>query len=84
MRFHRSTIAGMVVAGLLALLVLGPVSFAVLSIRSTPQSTGATTGAWITVGIVLLLVVAAAAAAGGALVAAARRVFGRKHRSPSS
>ena len=84
MRFHRSTIAGMVVAGLLAFLVLGPVSFAVLSMRSTPQSTGATTGAWITVGIVLVLVVAAAAAAGGALVAVARRVFGRKDRRPSS
>jgi threonine/homoserine/homoserine lactone efflux protein len=67
----------MIVAGLLALVVLGPVSFAVLSLRSTPESSGATAGAWITVGIVLALVVAGAAAAGGALVALVRRGLGR-------
>lgn len=65
----------MVTAGLLAFAVLGPVSFAVLSLRSTPQSHGASAGAWITVGVLLLAVVAAAAAAGGALVAGARRLL---------
>lgn len=84
MRFHRSTIIGMVVAGLLALLVLGPVSFAVLSMRSTPESTGATAGAWIIVGIMVLLMVAAAAAAGGTFVAAVRRVYHRMNRRTSS
>lgn len=84
MRFHKSTIIGMGVAGLLALLVLGPVSFAILSIRSTPESTGATTGAWIIVGIMVLLMVAAAAAAGGVLVAAVRRVYHRMNRRTSS
>jgi hypothetical protein len=84
MRLHRSTIIGMAVAGLLAFLVLGPISYAVLSMRSTPQSTGATAGAWITIVIVLALVVAGAAAAGGALVALARRVRRRMNRRPSS
>jgi threonine/homoserine/homoserine lactone efflux protein len=65
----------MITAGLLALALLGPVSFAVLSMRSTSESRGASAGAWIVVGILLVLVVAAAAAAGGALVAGARRVL---------
>lgn len=82
MRFRRSTVAGMLVAGLLALLVLGPIAFAVLSLRSTPESSGATTGAWITVALVLALVVAGAAAAGGALVVLGRRMLAR--RRPSS
>ena len=84
MRFHRSTIIGMVVAGGLAFLVLGPVSFAVLSLRSTQESTGATAGAWIIVGIMVPLMVAAAAAAGGVLVAAVRRVHHRMNRRTSS
>ncbi|HST61544.1 MAG TPA: hypothetical protein VLK84_22750 [Longimicrobium sp.] len=84
MRFHRSTVIGIIVAGLIALLVLGPISFAVLSLRSTPESNGATAGAWITIAIVLALVVAAAAAAGGALVAVVRRMLGRRSRRPSS
>lgn len=80
MRFHRSTKIGMVTAGLLALALLGPVSFAVLSLRSTPESSGASTGAWIVVGILLALVVAAAAAAGGALVAFTRWLYRRRAR----
>jgi hypothetical protein len=84
MRFHRSTVIGMIVAGLLALVVLGPVSFAVLSLRSTPESGGATAGGWITVAIVLALVVAAAAAAGEMLVAFVRRMLWRSNRRTSS
>jgi hypothetical protein len=70
----------MVTAGLLALALLGPVSFAVLSMRSTPESRGASAGAWIVVGILLVLVVAAAAAAGGALVALGRWAYRRMRR----
>ncbi len=70
----------MITAGLLALALLGPVSFAVLSMRSTPESSGAAAGAWITVGIVLALVVAAAAAAGGAIVALVRWLYRRSRR----
>lgn len=77
MRFRRSTVIGMAVAALLALGTLGPVAFAVLSMRSTPQSTGASAGAWIIIGIALLLVAAVAAAAGGAIVALGRRMLGR-------
>lgn len=84
MRFHKSTIIGMAVAGLLAFLVLGPVSYAVLSMRSTPEATGPTAGAWTTIAIVLALVVAGAAAAGGALVALARRVHRRMNRRTTS
>ncbi len=68
----------MAAAGLLTFALLGPVSFAVLSIRSTPQSQGASAGAWIAVGIVLVIVIAGAAAAGGALVALTRRLLRRR------
>jgi hypothetical protein len=80
MRFHRSTKIGMITAGLLALGLLGPISFAVLSLRSTPESSGASAGAWIVVGILLVLVAAAAAAAGGALVASGRWLYRRMGR----
>lgn len=84
MRLHRSTIIGMAIAGLLALLVLAPVSFAVLSMRSTPESSGASAGAWIVVGIMVLLGVAGCAVAGGIVVALARRMLWRRDRRPSS
>jgi|GEM_PF-5880959 len=77
MRFRRSTVIGMATAALLALGVLGPIAFAVLSLRSTPEGGGASAGAWIVVGSVLLLVAAAAGAAGGAAVAGARWIAGR-------
>jgi hypothetical protein len=77
MRYRRSTVIGMAVAALLALGILGPIAFAVLSMRSTPDSTGASAGAWITIAIVLLLVAAVAAAAGGAIVSAGRRLLER-------
>jgi hypothetical protein len=80
MRFRRSTVIGMAIAALLALGVLGPVAFAVLSLRSTPESGGASAGAWIVIGIVLLMVAAGAAAAGGAAVALGRRLIERMGR----
>lgn len=80
MPLHRSTKIGMITAGLLALALLGPISFAVLSLRSTPESSGASAGAWIVVGILLVLVVATAAAAGGALVAFGRWLYQRRGR----
>jgi cytochrome c biogenesis protein CcdA len=78
MRLDRATKIGMITAGLLALAALGPISFAVLSMRSTPESSGASAGAWIAVAITLALVVAAAAAAGGAIVAAVRWMLRRR------
>lgn len=78
MRLHRTTKMGMAAAGLLTFALLGPVSFAVLSMRSTPHSQGASAGAWIAVGIVLVVVVAGAAAAGGALVAFTRWLLRRR------
>lgn len=83
MRFRRSTVIGMAVAALLALGLLGPIAFAVLSMRSTPESGGASAGAWMVIGVVLLLVAAGAAAAGGAVVAAGRRVIERLGRGGS-
>jgi Na+/proline symporter len=77
MRFHRSTRIGMITAALLAVAVLGPVFFAVVSMRSTPESRGASAGAWVVVAILLLLVAAAAAAIGGGIVALARRILQR-------
>ncbi|HEV3052965.1 MAG TPA: hypothetical protein VGX50_21840, partial [Longimicrobium sp.] len=69
MRFRRSTVIGMAAAALLALGVLGPIAFAVLSLRSTPESGGASAGAWVVIGVVLLMVAAGAATVGGAAVA---------------
>ena len=80
MRFRRSTLIGMAVAALLALGVLGPIALAVLSLRSTPESGGASAGAWVVVGVVLLMVAAGAAAVGGAAVALGRRLFERTGR----
>jgi hypothetical protein len=65
----------MITAAVLALAVLGPVFFAAVSLRSTPESRGASPGAWVVVGLLLVLASAAAAALGGALVALARRVL---------
>jgi hypothetical protein len=69
MQLNRVMKMGAAVAGLLAFCLFGAIAFAVLSLRSTPESTGATPGAWVIVGIVVLLASLAAAAAGGALVA---------------
>lgn len=80
MRFHRNTAIGMAAAALLALGVLGPIAFAVLSIRSTPENGGASAGAWIVIGIVLLVVATGAAAVGGAVVALGRRLLERMGR----
>lgn len=81
MQLKRGTRIGAAVAGLLAFCLFGAIAFAVLSLRSNPQSTGATPGAWVVIGIVVLLASLAAAAAGGALVALlawAIRRFGRQ------
>lgn len=77
MRFHKSTIIGMIVTGLLTFAVLGLVSFAFLSIRSTPESPGPEPAAYVIVGIAVLVAAVLAAAAGGAVVAAVRRIFFR-------
>jgi hypothetical protein len=68
MQLDRATRIGAAIAGLIAFCFLGAVAFAVLSLRSNPDSTGATAGAWVVVGIGVLLASLAAAAAGGALV----------------
>lgn len=83
LRLRRSTIAGMVVAGLLALALVGPVAFAVVSLRCCPGSSGASAGAWVVVGLVVVAVVALAAACGGALVALTRRAYKFLRRGPS-
>ena len=80
MRFHRGTVIGMAAAALLALGVLGPIAFAVLSLRSTPESGGPSAGAWVVIGVVLLMVAAGAAAVGGAAVSVGRRLFARTDR----
>jgi hypothetical protein len=69
MQLNRGTRIGAAIAGLIAFCLLGAIAFAVLSLRSHPDSTGATAGAWVVMGIVVLLASLAAAAAGGALVA---------------
>jgi hypothetical protein len=77
MRFHRSTVVGMAAAALLALALLGPIAFAVLTMRSTPRSGGASVGAGLVITLVLLLAAVVAAAAGGAAVSAGRRIAER-------
>ncbi|MBB4639543.1 hypothetical protein [Longimicrobium terrae] len=81
MRLQRTTLAGAVIGGVLAVFYLVPVAFAVLILRSTSGSHGASTGAWVVIWIVVALVVLAAAALGGALVALAARLIRRtRHR----
>ncbi|HEX8317228.1 hypothetical protein [Longimicrobium sp.] len=69
MQLDRATRIGATIAGLLAFCFLGTIAFAVLSLHSDSDVTGATPGAWVVVGLVVLLASLAAAAAGGALVA---------------
>lgn len=69
MQLNRATRIGAAVAGLLAFALFGTIAFAVLSLRSTPESGGATAGAWVVVGAVVIVVALMAAVAGGALVA---------------
>ena len=84
MRPHRSTVIGMVTAGLLALALLGPVAFAMLTLRSMPEGgRGVSAGGWLVVGLLLMLAVAAAAALGGALVVLVRWAW-RRLRDPSA
>ena len=83
MRLHKSTLIGMIVAGLAAFAVAGTVAFAVLSIRSTPRSPGPEPAAYVIVGITVLMAALAAAAVGGALVAGVRRLFRRDSRTSS-
>ncbi|HEX8393434.1 MAG TPA: hypothetical protein VF665_13905 [Longimicrobium sp.] len=80
MRPQRTTLAGAVIGGVLAILFLVPVAFAVLMLRSTSDSHGAATGAWVVVWIAVVMVVAGAAAAGGAAAALATRLVRRIRR----
>ena len=58
--------------------LLGPVAFAMLSLRSLPDGgRGVSAGGWLVVGLLLALAVAAAAALGGALVVLVRRAWRR-------
>ncbi len=82
MHLKHGTRIGAAVSGLLAFCLFGAIAFAVLSLRSTPESAGATPGAWVVVGIVVLLASLAAAAAGGALVALIAWAYRRFVRRP--
>lgn len=66
------------VAAFLTLMVLGPVAWATLSLRSPGSDAGAEPGAWLVVAIALLLCAAAAGAAAAGLawlaVSAGRRL----------
>ncbi|HEY7770622.1 hypothetical protein [Longimicrobium sp.] len=77
MQLNRATRIGAAVGGLIAFCLFGAIAFAVLSLRSNPESTGATPGAWVVVGMVVVLASLAAAAAGGALVALIAWVYRR-------
>ena len=79
-RFHRSTLAGALVAGGLALFFVGPVAVAVVMLRCCDDSTGPTAGAWLVMALLLLAAVGTASALGGLLAAALRR--GWKSRRP--
>ena len=82
MQLDRATKIAAAIAGVIAFCFLGTIAFAVLSLRSNPDSTGATPGAWVLVGIVVLLASLAAAVAGGALVAVIAWAIRRHARRP--
>jgi hypothetical protein len=83
MRFHKSTLIGMIVGGVATFALVGAVAFAFLSIRSTPESPGAEPAAYVIVGIAVLLAALMAAAMAGALVAGIRRLLRRNPRTSS-
>lgn len=73
----------MIVTGLATFTVAGTVSFAFVSIRSTPGSPGAQPAAYVIAGIAVLVTALLAAAMAGALVAGVRRLLRRNPRTPS-
>jgi hypothetical protein len=80
MRLHTSTKIAMAVSGILTFLAVGLVSFAFLSIRSTPESPGAEPIAYVIVGVAVLIGSLMVAAMTGAVVAGIRRIFRRGSR----
>lgn len=70
MQLSRAVRIGAVVSGLLTLAALAPIAYAVLSFRSTPESTGVEPGAWWIIGAAVILASLMAAVMGGAFVAA--------------
>jgi hypothetical protein len=74
-RLHRSTRIAATLGAVATLLVLVPVSYAVLMLRSSGSSNGAEPGAWVIVAIMVLICAAAAGAMTALLVAAIRHLW---------
>jgi hypothetical protein len=74
-RWHWSTRLGAAIFGLAALLILGPVTVAVLLLRCCDDSTGPSIWAWALLLALLLCLTLAAAALGAAAVALLRRLI---------
>ena len=81
-RWHWSTRLGAAVFGLAALLLLGPVTVAVLLLRCCDDSTGPSLWAWALLIGLLLCLTMAAAAIGGAAAALLRRLVERLGSTP--
>lgn len=81
MRLQRTTLAGAVIGGGLAILFLVPLAFAALILRFTSDSHGASTGAWVMIWMVVMIIVLVAAALGGAVMTLLTRLIRRsRHR----
>jgi hypothetical protein len=79
-RFHRSTLVGAILFAVVALVVLGPVTVAVLLLRCCDDSTGPTWGAWVLLAILVACVMLAAAVVGGLTAALLRRLVSHLRR----
>jgi hypothetical protein len=77
MQLTRAVKIGAAVSGLLTLAALAPIAYAVLSFRSTPESTGVEPGAWWIIGFAVILASLMAAVMGGAFVAVLARALRR-------
>ncbi|HET7230525.1 MAG TPA: hypothetical protein VFJ16_11020 [Longimicrobium sp.] len=74
-RLYASTRIAAVMGAVAALVIVAPVSYVVLMMRSPGSAHGATTGAWVIIGIVVLVCATAAGAMTALFAAVLRRLW---------
>jgi len=83
-RLHWTTRVAAVLGGVAGLLILAPISAAVVMLRCCDATHGASAGAWVVMGILVTLATLAAAAVTALLAAALRRLWLGANRRPAS
>jgi hypothetical protein len=83
-RLHWTTRLAAVVGGVAGLLLLAPISAAVVMLRCCDSTHGASVGAWAVMGLLVILGALAAATATALAVATLRHLWLRANRRPAS